>query len=120
MGAIVEAITDWTAGDDWDYEREITSVPVGTKLHDAYFVVLPYSNSPDSDALLTGQITRDNDVDNGKITDDDASDGVATVRFIFRRTRTSVVKHLTDYYYKLYVITDDDWRKTVREGRLSP
>jgi len=117
MADLNVVINDVVCGDDYDVIRNITNVPVGQFVSEAWLTIR--ENHWDSDAAITKHITVTISGD-GIIEDTGATDTLARVRFALRADETVLLHEFYDYSYDIQLKTDAGKIYTPESGILTP
>lgn len=94
-------ITDFAAGDDLEIQRTIDSIPSGTSLDTAWFMVKRKYSDPDADALITKTITSAIASGEGVINDNGINDGMGQLSFYLSTTETGLLTPLSEYPFTI-------------------
>jgi hypothetical protein len=108
-------ITGLAAGEDWDIIRDITGVPSGTNINTAKLVVKEDWPTPDTDALITVNITPAYQANVGGISN---ADGLWTLRFQVTKLATSALTIGHPYVFRVSYTTDTGFTKVPERGIL--
>jgi hypothetical protein len=110
-------IDGFTAGDDLQIERDVTDVPTGQTVAQAWLAIKRKASDLDSAAVLLKPITTSVVPANGYITNPSA--GSAVLLFVLSGTETALLTEGVSYYYAIKVKTDQLIKKTIERGAIS-
>ncbi len=115
MPNLSDVIDDYVAGDDLCIIREITGIPGGNVLTDAWFTVRDLEDFSGSSIIVQLSITT-TATSQGEILDDGAS-GVAVVRFDITGTQTRTIG-IVGYPFDIQIKLDDSRINTPVAGTI--
>jgi hypothetical protein len=105
MPNLSDVIDNYVAGDDLCIIREVTGIPAGNALTDAWFTVRDLEDFGGSTIIVQLTITTAQ-TSAGQITDDGAGDGIATVRFDLTGAQTRTIG-IEGYPFDIQIKLDD-------------
>lgn len=112
-------ITGLVIGNDFDFERTLTDVPVGAVLSKAWLTIKNNWWDADVDAIIQKAITSSANPGVGQITDTGA-DEIGTVFFQLTNTDTSLLYPDRIYWYDCQVKTNTGKIYTAEKGNFIP
>ncbi len=116
MPNLSDVIDDYVAGDDLCVIREITGIPAGNVLTNAWLTVRDLEDFSGSSIIIQLTITTTATAQ-GEILDDGAGDGIATVRFDLTGTQTRTIG-IVGYPFDIQIKLDDSRINTPVAGTI--
>ena len=116
MPNLSDIIDNYVAGDDLCVIREVTGIPAGNVLTDAWLTVRDLEDFLGSSIIIQLTITT-TATSQGEILDDGAGDGVATVRFDLNGTQTRTIG-IVGYPFDIQIKLDDSRINTPVAGTI--
>lgn len=113
-------ITDVVRGDHLTITRTITALDPGDAINRAWLTLKEDEDLSDAEAFLIKEITTADVADQGQITDDGASDGIAAVRFEMPSVATAAAKKGKTYWYDIQVRAASGRIYTPEKGLIGP
>jgi hypothetical protein len=112
-----EHIDDLVVGDDYDVTREITGIPSGALLTDAWFTLKAFGAATTDTALIEKTISASASASQGQITDTGAS-GTGQLFFSLSATETALITPDQLYEYDIQVLSNTGKYSTREKGLL--
>jgi hypothetical protein len=115
--SLSESISDLVVGDDYDVTREITGIPSGALLTDAWFTLKAFGAATTDAALIEKTISASASASQGQITDTGAS-GTGQLFFSLSATETALITPDQLYEYDIQVLSNTGKYSTREKGLL--
>lgn len=109
-------IADFYIGDNLDIEREVTNVPVGQTITNAWFTVKRKYTDLDADAVMQKAITGVSSA--AGIILDTGADGTGRIKFTLLPTDTVLFSALSEYIYDIQIKTSAGGIYTKESGTI--
>lgn len=116
MPNLSDIIDNYVAGDDLCVIREISEIPSGNVLTNAWLTVRDLEDFSGSSIIVQLTITT-TATSQGQITDNGAGDGIATVRFDITKTQTRTIG-IVGYPFDIQIKLDDNRINTPVAGTI--
>lgn len=117
MADLESVIDDVVQGDDCDIIRQVTNIPIGSSLTDAWLSIK--ENHWDTTAIITKHITTTPSA-SGHIEDTGSGDTVGIVRFRLAKEETIILHEHFTYDFDVQVKNSNGGVSTPESGKFTP